>query len=250
MKYVRNLSRKVIARGVSVKDILQNETSIDIHPINRKYFRRANLRKRDLEGVKIIAASDSWSPRRSDFMGASFTCANLTDAEFCGLDLRGVDFTDSVLINAQFRSCNLDGARFDGIMGRGLSISECSIKRIKANDADFSDAILTPPGTGEEPHMPADGALFQNCNFVRTKFRGDWTNSTFIRCNLKYSEPGSYSSQGAVWGVAISLDSRVDGMLTANCSGNSWSLPAGHVETPDASWDEYGFEVDYNLGDW
>ena len=250
MKYVRNLSRKVIARGVSVKDILQDETSIDVHPIHRKYFRRANLRKRDLEGVKIVAASDSWSPRRSDFMGASFSRANLKNAEFCGLDLRGADFTDSVLTGAQFRSCNLNGVRFDEVMGKGLLISECSIKLIKATDADFSDALLTLPGTGEEPHMPADYALFQGCNFVRTKFRGDWTNSTFLRCNLKHSEPGSHSSQGAVWGVAISSDSEVDEMLTANCSGNSWSLPAGHVEIPDAAWDEYGFEVDYKPGVW
>ena len=250
MRCIRNLSRKVIARGVSVKSILQNETSIDIHPIHRKYFRRANLRKRNLEGVKIVAASDSWSPRRSDFMGASFVRANLTNAEFCGIDLRGADFTDSVLTDAQFQSCNLNGARFDGVTGRGLLISECSIKLIKATDADFSDALLTLPGTGEEPRMPADGALLQNCDFSRTKFRGDWTNSTFIRCNLAHSEPGSHSSRGAVWGVAISLDSNIDDMLTANCSGNSWSLPAGHVETPDAAWDEYGFEVDYKPGYW
>ena len=250
MKYVRNLSRKVIARGRSVKDILQDETSIDIHPIHRKYFRRANLRKRDLEGVKIVAASDSWSPRRSDFIGASFSLTNLTNAEFCGLDLRGADFTNSILTGAQFRSCNLNGARFDGIKGKGLQISECSTKLIKATGADFSDAMLALPGTGEEPHMPADGALFQNCNFVRTKFRGDWTNSAFLSCNLASSEPGSHSSRGAVWGVAISLDSNVDEMITANCSGNSWSLPAGHVETPDAAWDKYGFEVDYKPGDW
>ena len=250
MKYVRNLSRKVIAKGVSVKDILQDETSIDVHPMDRKYFRRANLRKRDLEGVKIVAASDPQSPRRSDFMGANFSRANLTKTEFCGLDLRGADFTDCALTGAQFRSCNLRGARFDGVMGRELQISECSIKLIKATNADFSGAKLVLPGTGEEPHMPADGALFQNCSFVRTEFRGDWTNSTFIRCNLKYSEPGSYSSQGAVWGVAISLDSDVDGMITANCSGNSWSIPIGDVETPDAAWDEYGFEVDYSLGGW
>ena len=250
MRYIRNLSRRVIAKGVSVKDILQDETSIDVHPMDRKYFRRANLRKRDLEGVKIVAASDSWSPRRSDFMGADFSRANLTDAEFCGLDLRGANFTDSVLTGAQFRSCNLSGARLDGVIGRGLQISECSIKLVKASDANFSDAMLTLPGTGEEPHMPADGALFQNCNFVLTKFRGDWSNSTFLRCNLEYSEPGSHSSQGAVWGVAISLDSKVDEMLTANCSGNSWSLPAGHVETPDAAWDEYGFEVDHSPGSW
>ena len=250
MKYVRNLSRKVIARGISVKDILQDETSIDIHPMDRKYFRRANLRKRDLQGVKIVASEDSWSPRRSDFMGANFSRANLINAEFCGLDLRGADFTDSLLTAAKFRSCNLNGARFDGAIARGIHISECSIKLIKATDVDFSDAKLLLPGTGEDPHMPADGALFHNCDFVRTRFRGDWNNATFLSCNLAYSEPGSHSSQGAVWGVAISLDSKVNNMLTANCSGNSWSLPDGHVETPDAAWDEYGFEVDYKPGDW
>ena len=227
MKHIYNLNGQVIARGKSYKDILQDETSTSVHPLHRKYFRRANLSKLDLMGVKIEASSDPYSLRHSDFMGADFSESDLRNAKFCGIDLRAANFTNCNLKGAHFRSCSLDGARFNGAKGAEMQITNCSIRRVKASGVDFYGAELALIGPGEKPGMPADGATFSKCKFEQVKFRGDWNNAAFFDCDLSNSEPGSYSSRGAVWGVSISYNSKIDGMLTANCGGDYYILPAG-----------------------
>ena len=243
-------------REGSLADLLKAETSTRITPLRRKSFRHANLRGKDLEGARICASSDASSQRRSDFMGADFSNSNLKNAQFCGLDLRAADFSDCNLQGASFVMCDLDGSKFHRVAmhehtenktGYYPSVMNCTIRHMKAVGADFTGAMFILPGPGSQ-HMSANMARFEDCEFDRVNFSGDWTNATFLKCDLSNSYPGSYVKGGARWDVAISHDSNIDGMLTKNCDRQHNIIPEGSVEVPDEAWDEDGFEVSPNDG--
>ena len=253
MAYVYDLDGELLAqRTGSLANLLQAETSTKIRPLWRKSFRRANLHGLNLEGVKICASSDASSQRRSDFMGADFSGSDLKFAQFCGLDLRAADFSDCNLLGAAFILCDLDGAKFHRVAmhehtenktGYYPSIMRCTTRHMKATGADFTGAMFVLPEPRSDQHMPANMARFEDCEFDRVNFSGDWTNATFLNCDLSNSYPGSHIGRGARWDVAISHDSNIDGMLTKNCDRTHNIIPKGSVEVPDAAWDENGFEI-------
>ena len=253
MAYVNNLDgAKLVELPGSLTGLLEAATSTRISPLRRKSFRRADLRNQDLEEVKICASSDASSQRRSDFMGADFSGSNLKNAQFCGLDLRAADFSDCNLLGAAFILCDLDGAKFHRVamhehtenkVGYYPSIMRCTIRHMKANGADFTGAMFVLPEPRSDQHMPANMARFEDCEFDRVNFSGDWTNATFLSCDLCNSYPGVHVGKGARWDVAISHDCNIDCMLTKNCDRIHNILPKGFVEVPDAAWDEDGFEI-------
>ena len=253
MAYVYDLDGDLLAqRTGSLTNLLQAETSARIMPLRRKSFRRADLRHRNLAGVSICASSDASSQRRSDFMGADFSGSDLKFAQFCGLDLRAADFSDCNLLGASFVLCDLDGAKFhraamhehtENKTGYYPSIMQCTIRHMKATGADFTGAMFVLPDPRSDQHMPANMARFEDCEFDRVNFSGDWTNATFLSCDLRNSYPGTHSGRGARWDVAISHDSNIDGMLTKNCDRVHNIIPEGSIEVPDAAWDEDGFEI-------
>ena len=253
MTYVNNLDGSLLVQGAgSLVDLLEAETSTRIRPLQRKSFLRADLRNKNLEGVKICASSDASSQRRSNFMGANFSGSNLKNAQFCGLDLRAADFSDCNLLGAAFVLCDLDGAKFHRVAmhehtenktGYYPSIVRCTIRHMKATGADFTGAMFVLPDPRSDQHMPANMARFEDCEFDRVNFSGDWTNATFLNCDLSNSYPGTHSGRGARWDVAISHDSNIKDMLVKNCDRTYNIIPKGSIEVPDAAWDEDGFEV-------
>ena len=251
--HIKSLDTNTLASGPSIKSILEAETSTRITPQHRKSFRRADLEDLDLAGVKICASNDASSTRRSNFMGASFARSNLKNAQFSGLDLRAADFSDCDLRGAYFVMCDLDGACFDRVAmhehtedktGYYPSIVECTIRHMKATGADFTGAMFALPDPGDDQHFPANMARFEDCEFDRVNFSGDWTNALFLCCDLSNSSPGSYVGRGARWDVSICCRSCISGMLTKNCDREYHILPKDFVEVPDEAWDENGFEVE------
>ena len=243
---IRNLDSDVIARGTDVKAILEAETSTRVHTLRRKSFKRADLRDFDLEGAKICASNDIHSSRRSDFMGADFSGSKLKAAQFVGLDLRAANFTGCDMRGVHFALCDMRGACLDNVDMSGYTenktghvswISECILDRLRASDSDFQEAQMSAKS--------ADGAVFRNCNFEYAGFKGKWNDATFFCCDLEDSYPGSYSQQGAEFGVHLSCDCNTADMLLKNCSRVPMELPANYVEVPDEAWDEDGFEIEH-----
>ena len=246
MTDIRNLDDFLLASGGSVKSVLEAETSVRVHPMYRKSFKRADLRNRDLEGAKICASNDVNSSRRSDFMGSDFSGANLKGAQFVGLDLRAVNFTGCDMRGVSFALCDLRGACLDGVDMSGYTedktghvswISECVLDRLRASEADFQGAQMSAKS--------AANATFRDCNFEDAGFKGDWNDATFYSCNLEDTFPGSYSGRGAKFMVHLTSDCNTTDMLLMNCSGTPTTLPNDFVEVPDEAWDEDGFEIEH-----
>ena len=266
MNVIKNLDGLVIATGSSTKEILKTEVATTIRGPKRKSFRNADLRNMDLQHVEITASNNPRSQRRSDFMGASFAGSDLRFAQFSGLDLRATDFSDCDLRGAIFVTCDLDGACFDRVAmhahtkdrtGFRPSMGWCTVRHMHAKDADFSGMSMNILDRDfSVPHMerPAFNANFHNCNFSRVNFNGDWTDATFMQCDLSKSWPGVPSRSldaGAVWDVYISHDSDINEMNTHNCQtaggyrlNPQTILPEDYVWEPDPMFDEDGFEKD------
>ena len=243
---IRNLDGDVIARGTDVKAVLEAETSSRVHTLRRKSFKRADLRNLNLEGARICASNDVHSSRRSDFMGSDFSGSKLKAAQFVGLDLRAANFTGCDMRGAHFALCDMRGACLDQVDMSGYTedktghvswISECILDRIRASDADFQEAQMSAKS--------AAGAVFRDCNFEYAGFKGVWNDATFCCCDLEDAYPGSYSQQGAEFGVHLSYDCNTTDMLLKNCSRVPDTLPENYVEIPDEGWDEDGFEVEH-----
>ena len=244
---IRNLDSEVIVEGVSVKAILEAETSPRVHTLRRKSFKRANLRNLNLEGAKICASSDVKSSRRSDFMGADFAGAKLKGAQLVGLDLRAANFTGCDMRGVMIALCDMRGACLDDVDMSGYTedktghtswVSECVLDRLRASDADFQEAQMTAKS--------AVGAVFRDCNFEDAGFKGVWNGATFYSCNLEDTYPGSHGAgQGAAFGVHLSPDCNTTDMFLEKCFQVPVTLPHDHVELPDEAWDEEGFEVEH-----
>ena len=243
---IRNLDGSSIASGVDVKSILATETSSRVHSLYRKSFKRADLQDLDLENAKICASSDVHSSRRSDFMGSDFSSSKLKGAQFVGLDLRAVNFTDCDMRGVSFVLCDMRGACLDGVDMSGYTenktgytswISECVLDRMRASDADFQGAQMSAKS--------AANAVFRDCNFEDAGFKGNWNDATFYCCNLEDTFPGSYSGQGAEFGIHLSCDCNTKDMLLKNCACVPMNLPEGYIKIPDEAWDENGFEIEH-----
>ena len=243
---IENLDGQVIVTGKNIKEMLKAETSARVHVLRRKSFKRADLRNLDLEDARICASSDIHSSRRSDFMGSDFSGSELKGAQFVGLDLRATNFTGCDMRGVTFALCDMRGACLDDVDMSGYTenktghvswISECIIDRLRASEADFQEAQMSAKS--------ASGAVFRDCNFEDAGFKGKWNDATFYSCNLEDTYPGSYSQQGAEFGVHLSPDCNTTDMLLKNCSRVPSTLPADYVEIPDEAWDEDGFEVEH-----
>ena len=243
---IRNLDNDVIARGTDAKAILKAETSARVHVLRRKSFKRADLRNLDLEDARICASNDIHSSRRSDFMGSDFSGSKLKGAQFVGLDLRAANFTGCDMRGVMIAMCDMRGACLDDVDMSGYTenkighvswISECVLDRMRASESDFQEAQMSAKS--------ASGAVFRDCDFEDAGFKGKWNDATFYSCNLEDTYPGSYSQQGAQFGVHLSPDCNTKDMLLKNCSQVPSTLPEGYVEIPDEAWDEDGFEVEH-----
>ena len=244
---IRNLDGDILATGSSMESILKAETSSRVHPLNRKSFKRADLRSRVLEGAVICASNNRKSARRSDFMGADFSGSKLKGAQFSGLDLRGADFNNCDLRDTSFVLCDLTGVCFDDVdasgftdehkTGRTTWFMDCILDQVRATGADFQEAHIGA--------ISAARAMFRDCIFEDTGFNGDWDGATFIKCNLEDSNPGSYvdTVAGARFGVGF-LNCNTKDILLDGCPTTPTTLPDDYVETPDEAWDEDGFEVE------
>ena len=244
---IRNLDGDILATGSSMESILEAETSSRVHPLNRKSFKRADLRSRVLEGAVICASNNRKSARRSDFMGADFSGSKLKGAQFSGLDLRGANFADCDLRDTSFVVCDLTGACLDNVdaseftdehkTGHTTWFMDCILDQVRAVGADFQEAHIGA--------ISAARAVFRDCIFEDTGFNGDWDGATFIKCNLEDSNPGTYvaSAPGARFGVGL-LDCNIKDILLKGCPTTPTTLPKDYVDTPDEAWDEDGFEVE------
>ena len=244
---IRNLDGDILAYGSSVASILKAETSSRVHPLNRKSFKRADLRDLVLEGAVICASNNRKSARRSDFMGADFSGSKLKGAQFSGLDLRGADFTGCDLRDTSFVVCDLTGVCFDDVdaseftdehkTGHTTWFMDCIFDQVRATGADFQEAHLGA--------ISATRAVFKDCIFEDAGFNGDWDGATFIKCNLEDSNPGTYAASvpGARFGVNL-LNCNTKDILLKGCPTTPTTLPDDYVETPDEAWDEDGFEVE------
>ena len=246
---IRNLDGDVIARGDDAKSILKAETSSRIRALQRKSFKRADLRGMDLTDAKICASGDVNSSRRSDFMGADFSGAKLKGAELSGLDLRAANFTGCDMRGVAISLCDMRGACLNEVDMSGYTedktghvsyIMECVLDRVRANDADFQEAQMSAKS--------ADGAVFRDSNFEDAGFKGVWNNATFYSCNLEDTYPGKHDGgqgMGASFGVHLSKDCNTIDMFLKNCPALPSVLPDDHVEIPNEDWDEDGFEVEH-----
>ena len=244
---IRNLDGDILATGSSAASILKAETSSRVHPLNRKSFKRVDLRGRNLEGAVICASNNRKSARRSDFMGADFSRSKLKGAQFSGLDLRGANFTDCDLRDVSFVVCDLTGACFDDVdasaftdehkTGRSTWFMDCILDQVRAVGADFQEAHIGA--------ISAARAVFRDCIFEDAGFNGDWDGATFLNCNLEDSNPGTYvqGGEGARFGVNL-LGCNTEDILLKGCPTKPTILPDDYVETPDESWDKDGFEVE------
>ena len=247
MMDVVNVNGGICASGDSVLEILERETSLYVHPIERKSFRGAKLNRLMLKNAKLVASSVDGSARVSDFLGADFSWSNLECAEFVGLDLRGANFTRCNLNGASFYLCKLDGARFDRARVQ-VNFTSCTIQHVKATGSNFAGAVIK---VESDSRTPAANSVFIDCDFSGVTFRGDWSNSTFVGCDLTDSRPGSHRESGALFMTNL-FDCKTYGMLLANCRLTPSIMSDGFVFMPDESWDEWGFEtyeVDGSL-DW
>ena len=257
MTKIKSLAGQVLATGASVKEILKAHVATTIRGPQRTSFRNADLRMQDLQGAEITASNNPRSQRRSDFMGASFAGSNLMGAKFSGLDLRAADFSDCDLRGAVFVTCDLDGACFDRVSmhahtddercGHRPYIAGCTIRHMHARDADFTGmTFIILDRDFSVPYMekPAFHAHFHDCEFDRVNFAGDWTDATFIRCDLSNSYPGARYEAGAVFEVHISHDSNITEMCTHNCQKLPIMMGVDEVWEPDPMFDKNGFEVD------
>ncbi|MFJ4371543.1 pentapeptide repeat-containing protein [Pseudomonas japonica] len=84
-----------------------------------------------LDGASVIAV---------DFSEARFTGASLRDADFSGCTLTAADFREARLDGVSFDGAVLDGADLTGVFALKASLKQCSLKHVRAGNANFTAA--------------------------------------------------------------------------------------------------------------
>ena len=98
-----------------------------------------DLSQMDFSGADLRGVDFRWTSLcNAKFIGADLREANLTSANLSNADLRGADLTKATLINAYFVAANLNGANLSA-----ANLKDANFSSANLNAANFSFANLT-----------------------------------------------------------------------------------------------------------
>jgi Fibronectin type III domain/Pentapeptide repeats (8 copies) len=154
-------------------------TSCTVHGLINGRQYRAKVRASSDEGQGKSSLSGKFVPGRSadcsDFQpGASLLYCDLAGVNFSGLDLAGVDFWGSRLVDADFSGADLSGALFGGDTGAQVDLSDVDFDgatMIGTNLADMYLYVVSFDGANLT-NATFDGASLIFDSFVNTNLTG------------------------------------------------------------------------------
>lgn len=148
-----------------------------------------------------------------------FRATNLSNAQFCDVDISTIRFDDAMIQGAEFRASDLNGGAFPGAdlsratfeetqlsnaQFHGATLTDARFRSVELWDADFNDAMLrevtfrdTDLKGATFPHATLSDVCFHGSNLTRARFldaelqratfseRTDLVKVTFDHANLK-----------------------------------------------------------------
>jgi uncharacterized protein YjbI with pentapeptide repeats len=160
-----------------------------------KNGQRANLTGADFEGVDLRGHNLQYANLSgailtgADLEGVDFTGANLSGADLTGADLRGCKLAGASLRDANLRGANLTGAILSGSNLMGIDLAYADLTRSNFRDANLERADL-------------EGVDFTSANLHGAALRG----ASLICANFTFANLTRADLTGAILGDAALIN--------------------------------------------